>query len=151
MLEFYKDGKQVAIQAIYNQGHVDQVVILDNVHYGNDPDFTKEPLAQYAQPYAFTIVEKVEGKDGYYIIVDGEGTRLILRNKYAGCHGASEEHLYDANEWLTWREMQKKEQLASKEQEIAQLKSHLALLKDIFTNQGVRVVSQETAKKLGIT
>jgi len=147
MLEFWKDGKKVEVRAIYSKGRVGQVVILDHVNYGDNPDLTKYPLAQYAQPYAFTIVEKAEGKEGYYVVVDKEGNRVVLRDEH---FGASEPYLYDANEWLAWQRMHEREKLARKERKIEQLEGHLALLKEILTKQGIRLVSEETAKKLGI-
>lgn len=147
MLEFWKDGKKVGCEAIYGRGHVGQVVVLDHVSFGDNPNLEKYPLARYPQPYAFTIVEKVEGKDGYYVVMDGDGSRIVLCDQY---YGASEAYLYDANEWLAWQKEHAREKLARKERKIEQLEGHLALLKEILTKQGIRLVSEETAKKLGI-
>ncbi|MBL7058043.1 hypothetical protein ISS03_01780 [Patescibacteria group bacterium] len=147
MLEFWKDGKKVEVTAIYGKGRVGQVVILDQVSYGDNPDLTKYPLAKYPQPYAFTIVEKVEGKDGYYVVLDDEDNRLVLRNEYPGASGS---YLYDANEWISWERMYKQEKLARKERKIQQLEDHVARLKDTLVNLGFLIVSEEVVKKLGI-
>jgi len=147
MPKYWKDGKENKVRAIYRNGRVGQVVILDNVSYGNSPDFDKYPLARYPQPTIFTIVEKTEGKDGHYVVLDPKGNRLVLRDED---HGASEPNLFDASEWFAWNAMRERDKLASKERRIEQLEGQLALLKDILTKQGFRIVSMEQAEKLGI-
>lgn len=147
MLEFWKEGKKVECVAIYTRGRVGQAVILDYVSFGDNPDLTKYPLASYAQPYAFTIAEKVEGKQGYYVVVDDKDKRIVLRDEH---YGASCSYLYDANDWISWQKEKAREKLARKERKIEQLEGNLALLKDILVNQGIRIVSEATARKLGI-
>ncbi len=147
MLEYWKDGKQVKCEEICGRGHIGQVVILDHVSYGENPDLEKYPLAKYVHPYAFTIVEKVEGKDGYYVVTDAEGNRITLRNRSYGADGS---YLYDANEWLMWNKGYQKDKLTRKEHKIEQLKGNLDLLKDIIIKQGFRVVTEDQAKTLGI-
>ena len=78
MLEFWQDGKEIEISAIYNNGKVGQMVIFgERVDWGVNPDPTKKPLSQYPCPSIFTIVEKQEGENGYYILKDAKG-KLIL-------------------------------------------------------------------------
>ena len=148
MLEYSKDGKKIECKAIYGKGRVGQVVILSNVSFGENPNFKEWPLAKYAQPYAFTIIEKVEGKDGYYTVTDVDGNHITLQDQY---YGASESYLYDANEWLAWQKGCTKEKLRLKEEEIQHLESQKDLLKSILVSQGFRVISENQAKKLGIS
>lgn len=144
MLEYWKDGKSVSCKAIYGRGRVGQVVILDHVSYGDNPDLEKHPLARYIQPYAFTIVEKVEGRDGYCIVVDAEGNRIVLQGESGGSY------LYDANEWCVWQREYEKEKLARKDGRIAHLESQVALLKSILVSQGMRLITKEQAAALDI-
>lgn len=147
MLEYFKDGNKVECKPIYGHGYVGQIVIFDHVSYGEKPDLVRDPIAAYPQPYPFTIVEKVEGSDGYYVISDSKGNLIKLQTEH---FGASFAYLYDAIELLEWRKGHEKEQIARKERKIQQLEGNLALLKSILIAQGIRVVSNETAKQLGI-
>ncbi len=146
-LEFWKDGKQVQLAAVRMNGHVGQVLIFDGVSYGDrSTPSEKYPLAGYQQPAIFTIVEKIEGENAHYVVTDAENRRIVLPS---GFHDPST-YMYDLKEWLAFQESRISEKLARKEAKIALLEAHLALLKSILTNQGVRVVSAEQAKKLGI-
>lgn len=147
MLEFFRDGRSVACKPIHNRGHVGQMVVLDRVSFGNDSDPAKYPLSQYPQPYAFIIVEKVEGKSGYYVIKDSEGNRVKLQDDF---YGASIAYLYDMHEWLAWQKEFTKERMAQKDRIIEKLKDHLELLKGILVKQGYRLVSEEDARQLGL-
>lgn len=122
MLEFWKDGKKIE-------------------------DFVKNPLSQYSYATIFTIVEIVAGKEGYYVLSDVNGNLIKLQDEY---YGASAEYLFDAQEWLTWNVMREEEKFSRKQRKIEQLEGHLELLKNILTNQGVRIISDTKAKALGL-
>ncbi len=146
MLEYQKDGGTVKVSGIYGKGRVGQMVVLDNVQLHHTC-----PLVKYPQPHVFTIAEKIGGgeREDIYILVDQDGNRVLGEgSQYGEGYGG---HLYDLVEWVTWMTERTKEKLARKERKIALLEAHLQLLKDILIKQGVRVVSQETAKQLGIT
>ncbi len=146
MLEFWQNGKKIGIMAIYGDGKVGQMVIFgQRVDWGVDPDTTKYPLSQYHCPSIFTIVERKEGKDGYYVLSDVNGNRIKLQDEF---YGANEEYLYDAQEWLTWSYLHEKEQLSRKQRKIEQLEGHVELLKDILIKQGVHIVTEAQAKDL---
>ena len=100
MLSFWQQGKEIAVKPIYGKGKVGQMVIFgERVDWGINSDPIKYPLSRYSYPSIFTIVEKVEGKEGYYVLKDVSGNLIKLQDKY---HGAYEPYLYDAQEWLTW-------------------------------------------------
>lgn len=146
MLEFWKNGKPIRVEAIYRKGKVGQMVIFgEQVNWGENPDPTKYPLSQYSCPSIFTIVEKVEGAEGYYIIRDVNGNFIKLQNESSGSH-----YLFDAQEWLTWNQMHEEEKFFRKLRKIGQLEGHIDLLKDILIKQGIRTVTEAQAEKLGI-
>lgn len=148
MLEFLQNGKKIEVRAIYGKGTVGQMVIFgQRVDWGVNPDPTESPLSQYSCPSIFTIVEKVEGEEGYYILRDVNGNLIKLQDKW---YGASERYLYDAQEWLEWNVMREKEKFSRKERKIAQLEGHLELLKDILIKQGIRIVTKAQAEDLGL-
>lgn len=142
MLEFYKNGKMITVYEIGDKGQVGQTVIFGNrVDWGVTPDPTKYPLSQYPCPSIFTIVEKQEGKDGYYVLSDTNGNRIKLQD---------DSYLYDAQEWLTWNAMNEKEKLFHKQKKIEQLEDHVELLKDILIKQGIHIVTEAQSKDLGL-
>lgn len=148
MLEFFQNGNKIQVNAIYSKGKVGQTVILgQRVDWGVNPDPTIYPLAQYPCPSIFTIVEKHEGEDGYYLLSDANGNCITLHNKF---YGACESYLYDAQEWLTWNAMHEKYKLSCKQRKIEQLEGHVELLKDILIKQGVHIVTEAQAKDLGL-
>lgn len=150
MLEHFINGKRQVCRPIGDKGRVGRVVILDpdRVAFGNKPDLKKYPLALCVQPCTFTIVEKVKGENGYYVVTNAKGRRLTLKHEH---FGANESFLYDANEWLAWQREHFKDRLAKGEREIEKLKAQVDLLTGILTSQGIRIVAKEVAEKLGIT
>lgn len=147
MLQYWKDGQEITYYPIYGLGRVGQVVVLAGVGFGANPDLAKFPLARYSQPHAFTIIERVEGRDGYYVVVDEVGSRTILRDE---TYGPSQNWLYDVNEWMTWQVEHAKEVVCRNEERIKELEGQLALLKDILIRQGIKVITKEQADTLGI-
>lgn len=142
MLEYKKDGKRVKVTPISDKGYIGQIVVLDHVTYDKDHE-----LSKYSQPYAFTIVEKIPGESGYYVMKDQDGVEIIVKDTYKG---ASEIYMYDLHEWLIWNSQNTKSKLGKKDDKIKKLEDHLDLLKRILTDQGFRVISETQAKKLGI-
>lgn len=148
MLEFWQNGKKIEVKGIYDNGKVGQMVIFgQRIDLGVNPDSTKYPLSQYPCPSIFTIVEKKEGKDGYYVLSDADGNRIKVQDKY---YGAYERYLYDAKEWLTWNAMHESEKLSRKQRRIEQLEGHIELLKDILIKQGIHIVTKAQAEDLGL-
>ena len=146
MLEFWQNGKKIEISAIYNKGKVGQMVIFgERVDWGVNPDPTKKPLSQYTCPSIFTIVEKQEGENGYYILKDAKGKSIKVT--FDSCDSW---WLYDSQEWLTWNDLHEKEKLSRKQRKIEQLESHKELLKDILVKQGIRIVTKAQAEDLGL-
>ena len=141
MLEYKKDGERVEIKPICDEGYVGQIVILDRVDYGD------HELSKYQQPYPFTIIKKVPGKSGYYVIKDQKGVEITVKDTHSGAY---EQYMYDLHEWLIWNSQNTKSKLGKKDNKIKKLEDHLDLLKRILTDQGFRVISETQAKKLGI-
>lgn len=146
MLEFWQNGKKIEISAIYSKGKVGQMVIFgERVDWGVNPDPTKNPLSQYPCPSIFTIVEKQEGENGYYILKDAKGNSIKVT--FDSCDSW---WLYDSQEWLTCNDFHEKEKLSFKQRKIEQLEGHLELLKDIIIKQGIRIVTKAQAEDLGL-
>jgi len=142
LLEYKKDGELIKVIPISDKGYIGQMVVLDHVTYDKDHE-----LSKYPQPYAFTIVRKVLGKSGYYVVKDQEDVEIIVKDIYKG---ARELYMYDLHEWLIWNSQNTKSKLGKKDDKIKKLEDHLDLLKRILTDQGFRVISETQAKKLGI-
>ena len=144
MLTFWQNDKSIEIYPIYYKGQVGQMVIFgEQVTWGR----MKPPLSAYKAPSLFTIVEKEEGENGYCILKDTTGNLIKLQGSH---YSTSTRFLYDAQEWLSWNRMREKEALSEKNREIERLEGHIALLKDILINQGIRVVTEAQAKILGL-
>lgn len=148
MLSYWKNGKEIALWAIHASGQIGQnVIFCEDVDWGKNPNPEEKPLAQYTPPAMFRITSKVPGDEGYYVLTDNEGK--IIRARFSGiCNTSS--YLYDAQEWLTWNSGRIAEKLSRKERKIEQLQGQVDLLKDILVKQGIRIVTQEQAKKLGL-
>lgn len=142
MLEYKKDGKRIEVIPICDKGYIGQTVVLDHVTYDKD-----HKLSKYPQPYAFTIMRKVLGKSGYYVVKDQKDVEITVKDTY---RGASELYMYDLHEWLIWNSENTKSKLGKKDDKIKKLEDRLELLKEILTNQGFRVISETQAKELGI-
>lgn len=140
MLECFVNNEWHSIIGIGCNGKVGQLVI----YYGNYTD-SNNPLSQYDNPSIFTIVEKIEGEQGYYILRDAKGACIKIQDKF---RGANEISLYDAQEYLTFKAMQEKEYRSNKENEIEKLSDHVKLLKGILIEQGTRIVTETQAKEL---
>ena len=148
MLEFLQNGKKIKVNAIYGEGKLGQMVIFgQRVDWGVNPDPMEYPLSKYSCPSIFIIVEKIEGKEGYYLLRDVNGKLIKVQDKF---YGASVSYLYDAQEWLEWNDMHEKEKVYRKERKIEQVECHLELLKDILINQGIRIVTKAQAEELGL-
>lgn len=91
----------------------------------------------------FTIVEKKYGDDGYYTLRDSSGN-IIKVNFGDACY------LYDSQEWVKWKERNSTEYKNLSEANIKCLEEKIELLKDILVKQGIRIVTQEHANKLGL-
>lgn len=144
MLEFWQNGKKIAIEAIGYTGKVGQLVVYAK-HYDCPTPTKCYPLSMYPCPSIFTIVELgsspcwLEG----YTLSDSKGNHI-----YLPMHEGS--YIFDAQEWLTWNAMREKEKFSRKQRKIEQLEGHVDLLKDILIKQGVRVVTEEQARVLNI-
>ena len=140
-----REGKKVGIKALFGDGKPGQIVILEPVTFSPD-----HPLAGYPKPYSFLIVEKVEGdprKEGYYILMDADGNRVKIQDPN---YGASLQYFYDANEFLQWNLAREKEEKRRQNRKEENQQIRLDLLKGIIEKQGIRVITLDQAKALGI-
>ena len=148
MLELWQQNGneiKITVNPISDKGKVGQMVIFGvRVDWGVDSNPTEYPLSQYPYPSIFTIIKKVEDKDGYYILKDAKGNNIKLHYE----HGTS--YLYDAQEWLTFNDVRTTDQFSFKDKEKEKLKDRLDLLKDILIKQGIHIVTKEQAEYLGI-
>ena len=148
MLTAWKNGTQVKCSPIYDTGRIGQVVILDNVDYGRNPNLDKHPLARYPQPCICTIAGKKSVDHGYvYVLKDTDGKNIVLPSSHSDTTGW---YLYDATSWLEWQKAKIEEEKERSDHEIRQLRIEKELLEKILVAQGFRVITQEQAKKLGI-
>jgi hypothetical protein len=151
-LEYFKDGKKVECKSIGTSGFVGQIVIYGRNVDWSSPDKTVEevaelqPLSRYEAPAVFKIIQKILGKDGYYILEDSNKKPIRVQCEH---YGAYSTYLFDAQDWVTWDTSHKLEKLSRKQRKVEQLEGHLALLKDILVNQGFRVITEEQANELG--
>lgn len=145
MLKYWKDGKEVILHAIYSSGRVNQVIILGKkVDWGESPNAEKYPLSQYPYLTVFTIVGiSTHPEEKYYVLRNPDGKNFILKFGEA-------DYLYDIKEWLEFNAIREAEKMAHKQRKIETLESQVDLLKDILVKQGVRVLTKEQAKALGI-
>ncbi len=145
MLEYYKDGEKISLRGLYDRGEVGRPVILDDVCFGEK---SPSPLAKYPPRTVFTIVEKkVTSNWNYsYVLSDKDGNRFVLTRD-----SNSTGYIYDLEEWSLFQYEKAQEHYIRKNAKIAHLESQVALLKDILIKQGVRVVTQEQAKTLGLS
>lgn len=125
-----------SIKPISNNGRIDQVVILDNVHLGSN-----SPLAPYSQPQIFTIAKKDESG---YSLRDSENNLIIVDYDTMS-------YVFDATEWMGWSLGRIDRVITSGNKRIQTLQGHVSLLTGILTSQGVRVVTQEQAEELGLS
>jgi len=143
---FYdEDGNKVELEALSGKGKDGQAIILEKVTLG-----AGDPLASYPQPYVFTIVKKAEGKkreDGYYIIRDADGNEITIQDKN---YGAYLQYFYDANEFLQFNLARERAEKIRRDRKDHNQQVRLELLTGILERQGVRVITQEQAEKLGI-
>lgn len=146
MLEFSVNGKIISVSPIFTKGRVGQMVILGSrVDWGECPDPVAKPLSQYPYLSIFTIAVREEGEDGYYILIDANGNRIKVMFS-----GTDNWYIYDAQEWLNFNDLRETEKFSRKERKISQLEGHVDILKDILIKQGIRIVTDEQAKKLGL-
>ncbi len=143
-LTYWKDGINHEVPPIYEKGKIGQIVIIDKVWFGEEPSAKNFNFAQYPQPYAFTIIGKVDGHDGRYTFRDQAEKEFDYNSASCG-------FLYSVTEWLQWRKASEAEKFDRKEREVQKLQGHLDLLTKILTNQGIRIVTREQANTLGLT
>lgn len=144
MFEYCINGNTIQVNPIYQNGYVGQTVI-----YGQKVSFKGSfynPLSNYSAPSIFTIVEKNEARDGYYILIDSSGNKIKIQDMF---NGASSPDLYDAQEWLMHNNVYTNEKINRKQRKIEQLEGQVALLKDILVKQGIKIVTEEQAQLLG--
>lgn len=144
-LAYWKDGKKIVCHGIYENGHEGQIVVSDNVSFGEKPDPKKWPLAFYPRPTIFTILKKTP--NGYFL-ADQNGKEFLVPGEH--CGEPSYGYLYDANEWAQWARAYHLEKIGRKDTKIEQLEAHLAMLKEILIKQGFRVITEAQAKELGL-
>ena len=70
-----------------------------------------------------------------------------MQSEYSGPDG---NYLYDAQEWLTWNDKHERFLRSTQAKSIKWLEDHIKLLKDILIKQGIRTVTVDQAKQLGI-
>ena len=148
MLEFMKDGKKVSCPEIWQNGQVGQVVVLTEVYYSSNADPEKFPFATYAHPSFFTILKKLPDPRRN----DDKFSSWCLVRDATGKEFACElsNGIYDAQQWGLWNDAKQTEEHRKMNARIQHVESQVALLRGILVDQGVKVISQEQARLLGI-
>jgi hypothetical protein len=133
---------------LYSSGRVGMTVVLDRVSLSGGP------FAKYQQPAFFTIVEDLtpeERFNGDYVLQDQEGNRIPTtadpEDKFAT---NASSYLTDVSVWSAWKADNYETALAAHKQSIHDLAVRVAILKEVMATQGVRVITNEQAKALGI-
>lgn len=118
------------------------MVVLD--HVSMSPG---EPFSHYRLPAFFTILEitreETAGYHAVYTMRDTGGNTVSTQ-------GSIPSYLIEVDEWETWRTNREDQTHADQSRKISTLRDRLELLKEIMMGQGVRVISNEQAEKLGI-
>lgn len=131
------------LKRLYGHGRVGMIVVLDHVSLGKE-----HPFAKYAQPAFFTIVEDwtpEERFNGVYVLHDSEGT-VILPEETSNIAS----YLTEVSVWAAWKAATTAEAIATRDDRIHNLLVREGVLKEVMQNQGVRVVTTEQAKTLGL-
>jgi hypothetical protein len=137
-MEFYDEERQsVRLGPIYQEGHESQVVVLTSVSLGEN-----FPLGRYPQPYFFVIIGRSEDS---YTLRDAEGQEVTVPFE---TH--LQWYLYDANEWVQWDLKRRKVADKKAQRRLDSVIQQRDLLRAILTDQGVRVVTEEQARQLGL-
>ena len=134
--------------AIFNKGKKGDIVVLDNVTLSSDGD---KPLSKYHQPAFFMIIEVKWGsdksrddKDMMYVLKDTSGSEFTVG---ANCGW----WLVRLDDWAKFKEEKHAEILEYEREQKEKLKYQIEILRDILTNQGIRIVKESQAKELGLS
>jgi hypothetical protein len=143
-LEYRGDnGNPIRIRCIDTNGQKGQMVVLDKVNF--KPDHT---LSKYPQPAYFYIanVDYVEyrGRKHVEYRMQGEEGITVTVSEASACY------FYDAIDHAKFCAGRDKEMIRRKDRKIANQATQLAVLKEVTTSQGVRIISDSQAKELGI-
>jgi hypothetical protein len=130
-------------KAIYDKGKVADVVVLDNVALDKTKD---NPLSNYVQPAFFTIVgiDCRDYKDRSYLLRDMAGMEFNIDPEYGWW-------LVKLEDWYKNKQQVYSESIKRKENKIDKLNNQIEILKEILTNQGIRIVTEVQVRELGIT
>ncbi|MFA6097887.1 MAG: hypothetical protein WC788_09790 [Candidatus Paceibacterota bacterium] len=141
-----KNNVKESLKPIHSEGRIGQIVVLDKVGVSAD-----DQLHQFEQPHLFRIISKEgEGWDTVYKLESLASGKKITLGKY------DSSYFYDASEWAYDMRDEKERQKKKVSEKIEDLKGKIAMLTDILTKQGNRVivVSDEEEikfmKKIGI-
>lgn len=134
---------------LYSNGRVGMIVVLDSVFLGSD-----SPFAKYQQPAFFTIVEDQTPEpryQGIYVLRDSDGNmiRTQAEDDVRGDQSISP-YLAEVSKWAAWMKNKVEGDRQIQDRKISTLRDRQELLKEILVAQGVRVVTDEQAKALGI-
>lgn len=137
--------------AIFNKGKKGDVVVLDGIVLDKIED---NPLYGYDQPAFFTITgtkwdsdTSREDKDMLYVLRDMSGKEFSVNGSgYCGCGW----WLVKLDDWAKSKIGKYEEILEYEREQKEKLKHQIEILKDILTNQGIRIVKENQAKELGL-
>lgn len=133
---------------LYSKGRVGMVVVLDYVSLPKD-----DPFAKYQQPAFFTIVEDLSPEDrfnGVYVLRDSEGNLVRDELPKGRFESTIASYLAEVSVWWAWVAARNAQSIARRDATINDLSIRCSVLKEVMQNQGVRVVTEEQAKTLGI-
>jgi hypothetical protein len=130
------------LKRLYGNGTVGMVVVLDHV------SGLSAPFSDYTQPAFFTIVEAPESNKtshhAHYVLQDTAGNEVSTEGHSTACY------LSKVDDWAAWKKQKTAEVANDNARIIATLGDRVSLLKGIMVEQGVRVISNDQAQKLGI-
>ena len=148
MLNYWKDGKEIIVPSVGEDGREGQVLILgEKVDWGKTSFNSKNPLTNYPYLSVFTIVLKNKA-DEYYVLRDSHDKTFIIHWHTFTCNVR---YLYDITTWLEFNTAREAEKISRKQRKIEQLEGHVDMLKDILIKQGPHIVTEKQAEALGIS
>ena len=133
---------------IHDQGQPGQIVVLDHISPESLPG---GPYNGYSQPAFFNLIERTVPGDGrnnkvLYTLRDSNGKTLTVEGSGGGPGG----YLIPVEGWVAWKAATSAMRSITQDAKVHDLQVQVGILREILISQGIRVVSDTQAEKLGI-
>ncbi len=136
-------GEDIGINPIYDKGQPKQMIALGGADWGKD---SVNPLSKYHTGDIF-IINKVGGGAFRYRLTHVKTSKQVL---ISSSDSFSSSVLYDFFEWEKFQNLKSQDLKIRDNNLIDRLKNERNLLRNILTDQGIRVITTEQAKQIGL-